>query len=827
MKKPPNENVRITTIDFWTKKIGKENLVFSFVIPFLCLYIAVVGLTGCFLTTFSVSVNKVTLFVILFFISLFWTIFSRWNTDGMTRFLAFMAVLIFLNVILFIMQNQATSGFFQIVDAIFKSLNDSYHGSLDLYDVGTNESNQIIFLTYVLITITGILSLGILRKQNIWCVAAVVFPILFFCCLVQGKPDRIYLVLLFLSLLAVLIQGALSEPFHIKTKEEENPTKHYIQEIKSKVVLISFLPVLVISVLSFAVLQPILKKPVSYAREAGAETENGILQLIWQVMPGISDSDLQLEGVGGGVDEGALGKTEGFYFGNTKALKVTCQEKPAETLYLKGYIGSVYTGNSFDAGSSKSLENASNGWNVDGDIFIYIQNLPFLRMMYAENIIFSEGSEEDAQLSEDITSSAQEIQVENLNANTSYTYLPYNTFLNDYYEILAGDGAVESQTRAEDIFSYYPLTDFQEKMEEWQEKEDAHGVLDKIEASYESYVKSNYLQIPGTGLEDLQAQCEDTDLEEIDEIKQFIIKYLDENASFEMDVESVPEGEDFVSWFLYDSKEGYSTHFAASATMMFRMFGVPARYVVGYTAPESLFSMQSDGSYMAIVEDDNAHAWTEIYLSGIGWVPVETTPGYVAMLSEDSSNLQTNDAESTEKESENLSSEEDLESSEEKTETPVEGQIESDNLMAVVFLILKIFSAIFAGAVVIFFIFIIRRKFVRKKRLGELSQGNLSDKIKYLYQSLYSLWLFDGWMEAPSCEEEDFSQRMSEKYTVSTQEEWKEVSEIVLKTYYGYDERSEEDLVFLRKVYSIVGKEIYSHLSSGKRWIFSWWKCYL
>ena len=82
-------------------------------------------------------------------------------------------------------------------------------------------------------------------------------------------------------------------------------------------------------------------------------------------------------------------------------------------------------------------------------------------------------------------------------------------------------------------------------------------------------------------------------------------------------------------------------------------------------------------------------------------------------------------------------------------------------------------------------------------------------------------------MEAPSREEEDFSQRMSEKYTVSTQEEWKEVSEIVLKTYYGYDERSEEDLVFLRKVYSIVGKEIYSHLSSGNRWIFSWWKCYL
>ena len=45
--------------------------------------------------------------------------------------------------------------------------------------------------------------------------------------------------------------------------------------------------------------------------------------------------------------------------------------------------------------------------------------------------------------------------------------------------------------------------------------------------------------------------------------------------------------------------------------MMFRMFGIPARYVVGYVAPEGLFSMQSDGSYEATLEDDNAHAWTE------------------------------------------------------------------------------------------------------------------------------------------------------------------------------------------------------------------------
>ena len=819
MKTPPNENVKITAIDFWTERIGKENLLFSFVVPFLCLYFAVVGLTGCFLTTFSVEMNEGTLYGILFLVCLFWNIFSRWNTDGMTRFLAFIGILIALNVFLFLMQSYAISGFFQIANAIFESLNESYHGSMELYEVGQNETNEMIFLVYILIPISGLLSLGVLRKQNVWCVAAIVFPVLFFCCLVQGKPKTIYLILLFFSILGVIMESALSEPFHLKTQEKEKQNNYYFQELKSKVLLISFLPILVLTILSFVILQPILVKPVSYAREAGAETENGILQSIWQVLPGISDSNLKLEAVGGGVDEGELGKTDGFYFGNTKALKITCDEKPQETIYLKGYIGSDYTGTSFDAGSSQSLKNASNGWKIEGNLLLYIQNLPFLRMMYAENVTISEGTEEDPQLSEEITSSALEIKVENLNANTTYTYLPYNAFLNDYYEMLAGDGAVASQTRAEDIFSYYPLAEFEAKMEEWKEQEDAHGVLDKVEASYENYVKSVYLQIPETGLEELQAECEAADLDDIDEIRQYVIDTLDEKATFEMDVEEVPEGEDFVSWFLYESKEGYSTHFAAAATMMFRMFGVPARYVVGYTVPESLFTMQSDGSYMAIAEDDNAHAWTEIYLSGIGWVPVETTPGYVAMLSEGSSNQTTDGDDQKEEESQTESMEEEENHSDEE-------YMDADQTNKTLIFILKIVLGILAAAGVILSILILRRKYMIQKRMGQKKGMSVTNRIKYLYHSLYSLWIFDGWLDGPSCEEEDFSERMSEKYPVHTAEDWKKLSDIVLKTYYGYDERQEEDFELLREIYMNVGKEVYSHLSRGRRWVFRWWKCY-
>ena len=33
------------------------------------------------------------------------------------------------------------------------------------------------------------------------------------------------------------------------------------------------------------------------------------------------------------------------------------------------------------------------------------------------------------------------------------------------------------------------------------------------------------------------------------------------------------------------------------------------------------------GNYTAEVLDNQAHAWTEIYIDSVGWVPVEMTPG--------------------------------------------------------------------------------------------------------------------------------------------------------------------------------------------------------
>ena len=119
------ENVNITTIAFWAEHTGKEKLFFSFVVPFLCLFFAVTGLTGCFVTAFSLQPVLTLLYGGLFLMSVFWTFFSRLKLDGIYRFLAFIAVMVVESICLLFMQAKAISGFFQTANGVFESLNES------------------------------------------------------------------------------------------------------------------------------------------------------------------------------------------------------------------------------------------------------------------------------------------------------------------------------------------------------------------------------------------------------------------------------------------------------------------------------------------------------------------------------------------------------------------------------------------------------------------------------------------------------------------------------------------------------------------------------
>ena len=93
---------------------------------------------------------------------------------------------------------------------------------------------------------------------------------------------------------------------------------------------------------------------------------------------------------------------------------------------------------------------------------------------------------------------------------------------------------------------------------------------------------------------------------------------------------TMPAGKDFVTYFLEERPQGYCIHFASAAAALMRALDVPARYVEGYTVKTSNF--KKDGN--AEIPDRQAHAWVEIWVDGVGWTPIEATPGGAATLRE-------------------------------------------------------------------------------------------------------------------------------------------------------------------------------------------------
>jgi len=81
---------------------------------------------------------------------------------------------------------------------------------------------------------------------------------------------------------------------------------------------------------------------------------------------------------------------------------------------------------------------------------------------------------------------------------------------------------------------------------------------------------------------------------------------------------------DSVDDFLFNTRRGFCEHFASAFTMLVRAAGIPARVVTGYQGGE----FNPLGGYF-IVRQSDAHAWSEVWLEGKGWVRKDPT-AYVA-----------------------------------------------------------------------------------------------------------------------------------------------------------------------------------------------------
>ena len=213
--------------------------------------------------------------------------------------------------------------------------------------------------------------------------------------------------------------------------------------------------------------------------------------------------------------------------------------------------------------------------------------------------------------------SSQEMKIQALN-NSSY-FLPYFTTTDTAdYKVQTSDVAYTGDGTSGytlNYMYYYYLSDSGEAL-----KGASLGEYSDEELAYREYVYENYLQIPDSTNAAMQEIIAEKGFTKSDPLIYLrVAKYIQGAAeySYEYPLE-LDDSNDPAVEFLTVYKSGVCRHFATSATMLFRALGIPARYVTG-------FSAKTEAGQWTDVLGNQAHAWVEVYIDGIGWVNLEVT----------------------------------------------------------------------------------------------------------------------------------------------------------------------------------------------------------
>lgn len=92
------------------------------------------------------------------------------------------------------------------------------------------------------------------------------------------------------------------------------------------------------------------------------------------------------------------------------------------------------------------------------------------------------------------------------------------------------------------------------------------------------------------------------------------------DGGFSYTLAPAPLGRDAMDDFLFSTHEGFCEHYASAFTVLMRAAGIPARVVTGYQGGY----WNTMGNYLLVRQSD-AHAWSEVWLSGRGWVRTDPT----------------------------------------------------------------------------------------------------------------------------------------------------------------------------------------------------------
>lgn len=78
----------------------------------------------------------------------------------------------------------------------------------------------------------------------------------------------------------------------------------------------------------------------------------------------------------------------------------------------------------------------------------------------------------------------------------------------------------------------------------------------------------------------------------------------------------------YLEYFIFKNRKGYCQYYALASALMLRIEGIPARVAGGYLGIDR--SVKNPGHFYIYAHQ--AHAWTEVFFDGIGWLSIDTQP---------------------------------------------------------------------------------------------------------------------------------------------------------------------------------------------------------
>ena len=396
------------------------------------------------------------------------------------------------------------------------------------------------------------------------------------------------------------------------------------------------------------------------------------------------------------------------------ALAVT-MEQPEE-MYLKGFTGVDFTGDVWEPLDTESIaENEDllywmnrNGWN------------PQMQFRQASALTVDSDKQEDKIL--------QTVTVQNINACSEYMYVPYSLSTGDQLdtELIDPDKVYADGDRT---YMYQVLYKGTDKIAgtlnglKDSRNKDAEGFR-QAESAYRDFVYSYYLDVPeevSTMMEPYWSKVTEADgkSKEISNSQAQIYA----RAFLE---EAFPEkGEAPQLTLPLEAAEGSSYQQATVTVMTLRHFGIPARYAEGYVITEEMAeSMGADGTIE--VDSSCAGAWAEVYHDGVGWLPVNLTPGIEDI---------------------NAGLDPDAEDGDTPQEIPPKGdmiQEEPDDMneepepdggyvVSVKAVVSMTFLLIIGLIILLALIFIVRRQLLLKKRRQRWDESSVNDAVAWIF----------------------------------------------------------------------------------------------